>query len=207
MLQYIRLIMPTQYVPAGRSASEIAADVETAVRDGRLHPGDALPPVRVLAAELGLSPATVAAAYRDLRLKGIAGGTGGPARGSPVRRRRRPGRRSRCRQERATCSAGHRIRGCCRCCRSCGAARAPRSRRGSTGIRRSRPGWPALASEQARGRRHRSGQPGRRQRRAGRRRAHPWLRGCAPATGSRSRIPATRRCLTCSRPWTWRRSR
>ena len=66
--------MPTQYLPAGRSASEIAADVETAVRDGRLLPGAALPPVRVLAAELGLSPATVASAYRDLRLKGIARG-------------------------------------------------------------------------------------------------------------------------------------
>ena len=66
--------MPTQYLPLGRSASEIAADVETAVRDGRLLPGAALPPVRVLAAERGLSPATVAAAYRDLRLKGIARG-------------------------------------------------------------------------------------------------------------------------------------
>ena len=74
MLQYIRLIMPTQYVPAGQNASEIAVDVETAVRDGRLRPGDALPPVRLLAAELSLSPATVASAYRDLRLKGIARG-------------------------------------------------------------------------------------------------------------------------------------
>jgi DNA-binding transcriptional MocR family regulator len=66
--------MPIQYLPAGQSASEIAADVETAVRDGRLRPGAALAPVRVLAAELGLSPATVASAYRDLRLKGIARG-------------------------------------------------------------------------------------------------------------------------------------
>jgi DNA-binding transcriptional MocR family regulator len=66
--------MPTQYVPAGRSASEIAADVEAAIRDGRLRPGQVLPPVRVLAGELGLSPATVAAAYRDLRIKGIARG-------------------------------------------------------------------------------------------------------------------------------------
>ncbi len=66
--------MPTQYVPAGRSASEIAADVEAAVRDGRLRPGEALPPVRLLATELGLSPATIAAAYRDLRVKGIARG-------------------------------------------------------------------------------------------------------------------------------------
>jgi DNA-binding transcriptional MocR family regulator len=66
--------MTTQYLPSGSSASEIAADVETAVRDGRLLPGAMLPPVRLLAAERGLSPATVAAAYRDLRLKGIARG-------------------------------------------------------------------------------------------------------------------------------------
>ena len=66
--------MSTQYLPQGSNASEIAADVETAVRDGRLQPGAGLPPVRTLAAELRLSPATVAAAYRDLRLKGIARG-------------------------------------------------------------------------------------------------------------------------------------
>ncbi|HUA40043.1 MAG TPA: aminotransferase class I/II-fold pyridoxal phosphate-dependent enzyme [Streptosporangiaceae bacterium] len=66
--------MLTQYLPTGRTASEIAADVETAVRDGRLRPGAPLPPVRTLAAELGLSPATIASAYRELRLKGIARG-------------------------------------------------------------------------------------------------------------------------------------
>lgn len=74
MLQYIIDIMPTQYLPAGRTASEIATDVEAAVRDGRLQPGSPLPPVRTLASDLGLSPATVAAAYRDLRLKGLARG-------------------------------------------------------------------------------------------------------------------------------------
>ena len=74
MLQYILTIMLTQYLPTGRSASEIASDVESAVRDGRLRPGAMLPPVRLLATELGLSPATVASAYRELRLKGIARG-------------------------------------------------------------------------------------------------------------------------------------
>ena len=68
--------MLTQYKPQGRNASEISRDVEAALRDGRLAPGAALPPVRGLAAELGLSPVTVAAAYRELREKGIARGNG-----------------------------------------------------------------------------------------------------------------------------------
>ena len=66
--------MPIHYRPSGSSASELAADIEAAVRDGKLQPGSALPPVRTLAADLRLSPATVAAAYRDLRIKGIARG-------------------------------------------------------------------------------------------------------------------------------------
>jgi DNA-binding transcriptional MocR family regulator len=68
--------MLIQYRPTGRSATEIASDVESAVRDGRLRPGATLPPVRSLAGELGLSPATIASAYRELRLKGIARGHG-----------------------------------------------------------------------------------------------------------------------------------
>src|SRR5258708_19740682 len=66
--------MLIQYRPTGRNANEIARDVETAVREGRIAAGVALPPVRGLAAELGLSPVTVAAAYRELREKGIARG-------------------------------------------------------------------------------------------------------------------------------------
>jgi DNA-binding transcriptional MocR family regulator len=68
--------MLIQYRPRGRNASEISRDVETALREGRVAPGVALPPVRGLAAELGLSPVTVAAAYRELREKGIARGNG-----------------------------------------------------------------------------------------------------------------------------------
>src|ERR1700751_3598887 len=74
MLQYIITIMPTQYLPTGSNATEIASDVESAVRDGRLRPGAMLPPVRLLAGGQGLPPATVASAYRELRLKGIARG-------------------------------------------------------------------------------------------------------------------------------------
>jgi DNA-binding transcriptional MocR family regulator len=66
--------MPIHYRPSGRSASEVVADIEAAVRDGRLQPGAPLPAVRALAADLGLSPATIASAYRDLRVRGIARG-------------------------------------------------------------------------------------------------------------------------------------
>jgi DNA-binding transcriptional MocR family regulator len=68
--------MLIQYRPTGQNASEIARDVETAVREGRIAAGVALPPVRGLATALGLSPVTVAAAYRELREKGIARGNG-----------------------------------------------------------------------------------------------------------------------------------
>ncbi|MEW1779505.1 aminotransferase class I/II-fold pyridoxal phosphate-dependent enzyme [Streptomyces sp. NPDC086777] len=61
----------------GRTSREVAASVEEAVREGRVAPGDLLPSVRSLAARLGLSPATVAAAYRDLRGRGVLTGTVG----------------------------------------------------------------------------------------------------------------------------------
>jgi DNA-binding transcriptional MocR family regulator len=50
--------------------------VEAGVRGGQLTPGDQLPPVRELASQLGVSPTTVAAAYSDLRRRGITTGTG-----------------------------------------------------------------------------------------------------------------------------------
>ncbi|UGQ12880.1 aminotransferase class I/II-fold pyridoxal phosphate-dependent enzyme [Yinghuangia sp. ASG 101] len=57
--------------PTGRTAADIAASVERDLHQGALAPGDALPPVRVLAAGLGVNPNTVAAAYRLLRERGI----------------------------------------------------------------------------------------------------------------------------------------
>jgi len=60
--------------PRGRRAAEIAADVEAAVASGRAAPGAMLPPVRELAAELGVAPGTVATAYRLLAERGVVEG-------------------------------------------------------------------------------------------------------------------------------------
>jgi DNA-binding transcriptional MocR family regulator len=65
-----------RYRPQGRTAREISASVEAGVRGGQLSGGDQLPPVRELAAQLGVSPTTVAAAYGELRRRGITTGKG-----------------------------------------------------------------------------------------------------------------------------------
>ncbi|WP_225846790.1 aminotransferase class I/II-fold pyridoxal phosphate-dependent enzyme [Streptomyces sp. HPF1205] len=63
--------MATQYGISGATAREISASVEHAVAEGRLRPGEALPPVRGLADLLGVSPGTAATAYKELRRRGI----------------------------------------------------------------------------------------------------------------------------------------
>ena len=55
----------------GATAKGIASSVERGVSEGALGPGAALPPVRRLADELGVSPGTVATAYQELRRRGI----------------------------------------------------------------------------------------------------------------------------------------
>src|SRR5262245_48073357 len=60
----------------GSSAVKIAESVEAAIRAGRLRAGQQLPTVRELAETLDVSPATVAGAYRALRLRGLAVGQG-----------------------------------------------------------------------------------------------------------------------------------
>ncbi|MFE7130414.1 aminotransferase class I/II-fold pyridoxal phosphate-dependent enzyme [Streptomyces sp. NPDC057638] len=74
-----------EYRIQGRRASEIAASVESGVGSGALEPGQTLPPLRELAAELGVNPNTVAAAYRVLRERGVIATDG--RRGSRVRAR------------------------------------------------------------------------------------------------------------------------
>ncbi|MEU2395226.1 aminotransferase class I/II-fold pyridoxal phosphate-dependent enzyme [Streptomyces sp. NPDC007369] len=74
-----------EYRITGRRASDIAASVETGVGSGALPPGTLLPPMRELAAVLGVNPNTVAAAYRTLRERGVIETDG--RRGSRVRGR------------------------------------------------------------------------------------------------------------------------
>jgi DNA-binding transcriptional MocR family regulator len=63
--------MLAQYGRRGDGASGIVTSVETAIREGRLAAGSALPTVRDLARQLRVSPTTVAAAYRTLRARGL----------------------------------------------------------------------------------------------------------------------------------------
>jgi DNA-binding transcriptional MocR family regulator len=61
----------TQYRISGTGAAEIAASIEHGIEEGTLRPGAPLPAVRSLAGELGVSPTTVAAAFKDLRSRGL----------------------------------------------------------------------------------------------------------------------------------------
>lgn len=77
--------MPVHYTIGGSGAEEIANSVEEAISTGALTPGAELPAIRQLAAQLGVNPNTVAAAYRLLRNRGTVETAG--RRGTRVRER------------------------------------------------------------------------------------------------------------------------
>ncbi len=71
-----------QYRITAANAAELARSIEAAVAEGRLAPGQPLPSVRRLAAEVGLSPVTVAAGLAELRRRGVV--VSEPRRGSRI---------------------------------------------------------------------------------------------------------------------------
>ena len=77
--------MPAQYRVSGSTAASISGSIERGIVAGDYAWGAALPAVRVLAGDLGVSPATVARAYRELRRRGMVEADG--RRGTRVRSR------------------------------------------------------------------------------------------------------------------------
>ena len=77
--------MPVQYTIQGTGAEAIAANIEDTISRGGLIPGEALPPIRELAGQLGVNANTAAAAYRVLRDRGVVETAG--RRGTRVRDR------------------------------------------------------------------------------------------------------------------------
>src|SRR5271157_3935893 len=60
-----------QYRIHARSAAGLVGELEAAVASGTLGPGQRLPSVRRLAADAGISPATVSAGLAELRRRGV----------------------------------------------------------------------------------------------------------------------------------------
>lgn len=60
-----------QYRIAASTAADLVRELEAAVAGGTLAPGQRLPSIRRLAADVGLSPVTVAAALAELRRRGV----------------------------------------------------------------------------------------------------------------------------------------
>jgi DNA-binding transcriptional MocR family regulator len=73
------------YQIVGKSGNRISASIEEQIRGGKLPAGTVLPAIRALADRLEVSPTTVAAAYRSLRVRGLV--HAGGRRGTIVNRR------------------------------------------------------------------------------------------------------------------------
>ncbi len=77
--------MSAQYQVSGDSVASISASIERGVRLGDWVSGAALPAIRILALDLHVSPATVAKAYQQLKLRGLVETDG--RRGTRIRSR------------------------------------------------------------------------------------------------------------------------
>ncbi|PKR48035.1 GntR family transcriptional regulator [Thalassospira marina] len=77
MYDHTRLTMQEHMgLITGKTAGEIVFSVKKAVQDGTLIHDQPLPPIRMLAAKLGVNRNTVAAAYRTLSEQGLLAGKG-----------------------------------------------------------------------------------------------------------------------------------
>jgi DNA-binding transcriptional MocR family regulator len=78
VLQHILFVVSriAGYPLQGSGSTEIAASIETGIVSGALPAGARLPTVRELAADLGVSTATVATAFRLLRERGLVSANG-----------------------------------------------------------------------------------------------------------------------------------
>ena len=86
---------PFKPVPRRRAFEDVIVQVEEAIADGRIGPGDRLPPERELAGQLRVSRASVREALRVLEAFGVADLAPGPRRRRGLGRdRRRPERAS-----------------------------------------------------------------------------------------------------------------
>ncbi|WP_432484615.1 MocR-like pyridoxine biosynthesis transcription factor PdxR [Kineococcus esterisolvens] len=73
------LSLDVRCVPRGRITDELVRRLRAAITANRLAPGDALPPTRVLAGELGVSRGVVVEVYRRLADEGLVGARTGSA--------------------------------------------------------------------------------------------------------------------------------
>ena len=188
------------------TARALAHAVSAAIGDGDLAPGVRLPPIRAVAAELGLSPTTVSSAWALLARSGAIQTDGrrgtviaparapGPGALSP-RPRRRPDRIESPRPGSGSVDRGARPGPAARPGRrrwaGCAGRRSPRP----TSTSRSCPSWPSCCGPIGRSRPRRSRSPTAR-----------WTPStcsapscCASVTGSPSSTLPSRRCSICSR--------
>jgi DNA-binding transcriptional regulator YhcF (GntR family) len=81
---------------------QVRSQIAGHIRTGSIRPGEKLPVVRALAADLGVATNTVARAYRELEAGGLVTTPGGGSARSSRHRRRRPARPCSCRPRRSS---------------------------------------------------------------------------------------------------------